>query len=403
MSPHKLMLTEFPWSEQYRISHSENVLTPALVIYPELVASNIACTLSLLAGDASRWRAHVKTAKLGFSMRMLVESGVRNFKCATTLELLVACENGATDVLLAYPVVGANAQRARAIASQFPGVRVSVLAESEAQVRQWRGSAVSIFLDINPGMNRTGIGQEEHEKIIALTREIHGAHLEFRGIHYYDGQYGALDPDARTAAAHSGYDRLLDLIARIRANKVDVPEAITAGTPTLPCSLSYPHFVNAGFVHRVSPGTVIYNDATSLAQLPREYGYAPAALVLTRVVSQPDRDTVTCDAGHKSVSADAGIPTCVVMGNAGFEPLSPSEEHLPIRVRGNSPPPNIGKELFLLPRHICPTVNNFDRALLVKDGRVESVEEVSARGREGPMLLDREIGDPLATSARIHP
>ena len=175
------MLTEFPWSDQYRISDSENVLTPALVVYPEIVASNIACTLSLLAGDASRWRAHVKTAKLGFSMRMLVESGVRNFKCATTLELLVACENGATDVLLAYPVVGANARRARAIASQFPGVRVSVLAESEEQVRQWRGSAVSIFIDINPGMNRTGIGQEQHEKIIAMTREIHGAHLRVSG------------------------------------------------------------------------------------------------------------------------------------------------------------------------------------------------------------------------------
>ncbi len=385
------MLTEFPWSEQYAVSGVDEVLTPALVIYPEIVAANIACTLSLLNGDATRWRAHVKTAKLGYSMRLLAESGVRNFKCATTLELLIACENDAADVLLAYPVMGANARRAREIASQFPGVRVSVLAETEEQIRQWRGSTLGVFLDINPGMNRTGIDQEDHERILPLVREIHSAQLDFRGLHYYDGQYGALDHAARTAAAHAGYDRLLRLIALIRRNGLNVPEVITAGTPTLPCSLSYPDFLNGGFIHRVSPGTVVYNDATSLAQLSPKYGYAPAALVITRVVSHPQADIITCDAGHKSVSADAGLPTCVVMGHPELQPLSPSEEHLPIRVNATAPAAKIGQELFLIPRHVCPTVNNFDYALLVRKGRIESVEKVTARGRELPLARGSDV------------
>src|SRR5208282_2013542 len=127
------------------------------------------------------------------------------------------------------------------------------------------------------------------------------------------------------------------------------------------------------------------NDASSLAELP-SYGYAPAALVLTRVVSRPHDGTITCDAGHKSVSADAGIPTCVVVGHPELTPLGPSEEHLPMQVAGGAAGPRVGEVLYLLPRHVCPTVNNFDDALVVRDGAIEAVEKVSARGREKPEL-----------------
>jgi len=48
--------------------------------------------------------------------------------------------------------------------------------------------------------------------------------------------------------------------------------------------------------------------------------------------------------------------------------------------------PQVGEALYLLPRHVCPSVNNFDSALLVRDGHITSVEKVSARGREAPLL-----------------
>jgi D-serine deaminase-like pyridoxal phosphate-dependent protein len=166
-----------------------------------------------------------------------------------------------------------------------------------------------------------------------------------------------------------------------------VPEVVTAGTPTFPSSLAYEGFRRGSFIHRVSPGTVVYCDATSLAQLPSEYGYRPAGLVLTRVVSQPRAGIITCDAGHKAVSADAGVPTCVVFGHPELVPLSPSEEHLPMAVQGGAAGPQVGDALYLLPRHVCPTVNNFDSALLAQDGEVKAVEKVSARGREAPLLL----------------
>ena len=140
------MISDFPWNDSYRVSDLEDALTPAWVLYPEMIASNIARTLDLLDGIQDRWRAHIKTAKLAYTLRLLLERGVRNFKCATTLELLTACENGANDVLVAYPVMGANAQRVREIAYRFHQVRISVLAENEQHVRQWIGSRVGIFL-----------------------------------------------------------------------------------------------------------------------------------------------------------------------------------------------------------------------------------------------------------------
>jgi D-serine deaminase-like pyridoxal phosphate-dependent protein len=386
MADRKFMLSEMPWDEKFHVRDLENVLTPALVIYPEIVAANIACTLNSLAGDASRWRAHIKTAKLDYTLRILIDGGVNNFKCATSLELLHACQNGAEDVLLAYPVVGANARRVMNIKKEFPRIRISVLVENNEQVSQWRGSGIGIFLDVNPGMNRTGIELKAGGKIIAVIRSIAAAGLEFRGLHFYDGQYGAVEPNERTRATHAGYDRLLEAVENLRRQGVDVAEVITAGTPTFPCSLSYQGFQNARFVHRVSPGTIVYNDATSLAQLPEAFGYSPAALVLSRVVSRPHQGIVTCDAGHKSVSADAGVPTCVVLGHAYLTPLAPSEEHLPLAVKDGSPSPQIGDILYLLPRHVCTTVNNFDAALIVRRGKIEGIEPVSARGHEGPLL-----------------
>ena len=400
MATQKTMISEFSWDPRYRVSGIDDVMTPALVVYREMIASNIERTVELLEGDADRWRVHIKTAKLGYTLRMMVERGIRNFKCATTLELLVACQCGAADVLLAYPSIGANARRVREIAKQFPEVRISALAENGEQLQQWRGSRVGVFLDINPGMNRTGIEEGHGAEVFNLARAIVASGLEFRGLHYYDGQHREPDERERTKAAHHGYHRLLEIVREIERMGVRVPEVITAGTPTLPTSLSFEGFRNAGFIHRVSPGTVVYSDASSMAQLAEKYGYRPAVLVLTRVVSHPRAGVVTCDAGHKAVSADAGVPTCVVVGHPELTPLSPSEEHLPLEVAGGAAGPAVGEVLYLLPRHVCPTVNNFDEALLVRSGAIESVEKVSARGRETPLLRTADKGVSAADAGR---
>ena len=164
----------------YGIDGLETVVTPALAIYPDFVDANIEATLRMARGDANRWRPHIKTAKLGFVMRRLVDHGVVNFKCSTSLELLASCRSGARDVVVAYPMVGANADRVRAIASQYPGVRVSILAENESQAAAWEGTPVSVFIDVNPGMDRTGIDQSRAADIVTLAKQLGDG---FRGLH----------------------------------------------------------------------------------------------------------------------------------------------------------------------------------------------------------------------------
>jgi D-serine deaminase-like pyridoxal phosphate-dependent protein len=366
----------------YRIENVEALLTPALVIYPEIVDQNIAATLRLLGGDANRWRPHLKTAKLGFIMRRLVTKGVVNAKCSTTVELAAACEAGMKDVLLAYPVVGPNARRVRQVAEQYPNVRISVLVENVEQIRAWSGSRIGLFVDVNPGMDRTGISQDG---IAAILDVVGAAGPQFRGLHYYDGHMSAASLDEREKLAHKGYDRLMEIVSAVEGAGFPIEEVITSGTPAFPCSANYAPFKSGKFVHRTSPGTVIYSDATSINQLPAEWGYQPAALVVSTVVSHPKPNVVTCDAGHKSVSADAGVPTCAVAGRPDMIPLKPSEEHLPIEISSGAVPA-IGELLYLIPRHVCPTVNNFDDAVIVENGRVLGVEHVTARGHEVPLV-----------------
>ncbi len=369
--------------EDYMFADARTILTPALAVYADKVDANIEAALRMMGGDANRWRPHLKTAKMPWVVERLLHYGVRQFKCATTRELAMACESGAPDVLVAFPLTGPHARRVMGIAKEYPATRVSVLVENAEQTASWSDAEIGIFIDVNPGMDRTGVGREDATQIVWLAS---AAGKRFRGVHYYDGHITALEIEERGRTAAAGYDRLISLLAKLRGAGVRAEEIITAGTPAMPCSLKYPGFQGSEFVHRVSPGTIVFNDLTSLAQLPG-YGFQAAALVVATVVSHPTPGRVTCDAGHKSVSADAGVPTCAVVGHESFEPLKPSEEHLPIAVPAGDEPV-IGELLYLLPKHVCPTVNLFDEALLIRDGRIEHIEEVAARGHEGAMALD---------------
>jgi D-serine deaminase-like pyridoxal phosphate-dependent protein len=374
--------------DEYRIAEIESVMTPALVIYPEIVEANIDATLRVLGGDANRWRPHVKTSKLGFVMRKMAERGVVNVKCATTLELKTAAEAGAEDILVAYPMMGANARRVRELALAMPDKRISALVENAEQVESWIGSDIGLFIDLNGGMDRTGIEQDHIDQVVQLAQVIEESGLVFRGLHYYDGQMSKYEDLAtREVMAHQGYDQLMQIIAALNSAGIVIEEVITAGTPAFPCTLSYRPFAEAPFVHRASPGTVVYGDFTSAGQLPAEYGYRPAAVVVSTVVSHPMPGRLTCDAGHKAVSADAGVPTCTVLGHPELQPHKPSEEHLPIDAPAGVELPGVGDYLYLVPRHVCPTVNNFDDALLVVDGKIVGVERVTARGREIPVRI----------------
>jgi D-serine deaminase-like pyridoxal phosphate-dependent protein len=241
-----------------------------------------------------------------------------------------------------------------------------------------------VFIDLNSGMNRTGMLLDAPDAVIALAKSIRQAGLRFAGLHFYDGHATDFPAAQAQALVHQGYDRLNALVEILKNAGIQTPEVVTAGTPAFPHAVSYSGFP-PDTRHRVSPGTVVYNDRKSLTQLPGDAGYRTAVHVLSRIISHPRPGRFCADAGHKAVSADAGDPVCEVVGHPEYQARHPSEEHLPFDVAAGAPIPPRGTLLSLLPSHVCPTVNNFDYAVIVQGGKVIGMERVTARGRHPPL------------------
>ncbi|HXV76440.1 MAG TPA: alanine racemase [Candidatus Polarisedimenticolaceae bacterium] len=359
------------------------LLTPALVIYIDLVRDNLRRVIDRAGGEVDRLRIHVKTAKIPAVFAELVAAGIRNYKCATLrearelLQVLHDRQVTASDLLVAYPLREPALGQAAELARRFPATRLSVLCEDPTNLRSIP-EELSVFVDVNPGMNRTGVPAADEARITELARAAAG---RFRGLHYYDGHVHGKDAAERRAMAHDGYGRLVGLTERLLRRSLPVGEIVTSGTPAFVHALGFDPLRSFDHtVHRVSPGTVVYHDARYALELD-ELELTPAALVWTRVVSRPADEIATCDAGSKSIAAEAGDPCALVVGHPDYRALRPSEEHLPLAV----PPadaPRLGAMLTLIPRHVCPTVNLAEQALLVERGRSPRVVSVSARAHD---------------------
>ena len=369
-------------ADAYQLSEAliAQLQTPALLVYLDRVRDNVRRMIAY-AGSAARWRPHLKTTKIPEVWNELLLAGVRHFKCATTREaqvlaMLAEAQAVPVDLLIAYPLRGPALQRVAAIAAQSQHTTLSVLVE-DPELLPAIAANVGIFVDVNPGMNRTGIPIADVAAVLAVVR---AAGDRFRGLHFYDGHLHDPDADARRAAIFAGYERLLHLVERLAHAGISTGEVITAGTPAFPDALQFAPFANnPAFVHRISPGTVVFHDARSELDNP-EIRLLPAALLLARIVSHPAADIATCDAGSKSLAAESGDPCAFVFGNAQLHAMTPSEEHLPLRCSGPLPPR--GSTVLLVPKHICPTVNLAEQAVLIEAGVAPRIVPVLARGHE---------------------
>src|ERR1700722_11778648 len=146
----------------YTISNIAELDTPALVVYPDRIRENIRRAIDMV-GNPARLRPHVKTHKSPQVTRMMLEAGIRRFKCATIAEAEMLATEGAADVLLAYQPIGPKVERLVALMRKFPNTIFSCLidnaeaARAMAAVFDAAGLEVLVWLDINVGMDRTGI------------------------------------------------------------------------------------------------------------------------------------------------------------------------------------------------------------------------------------------------------
>lgn len=362
-----------PFGYSCRAMAPEDLQTPTLLIDLDAVAHNLATMRHYLDGEVARWRPHVKTCKVPAVLEMLLAAGVRRFKVATSREcevLLDVAGRRAVDVLFALAHQGPNLARAAELLRAHPHHRFAMLSESPEHATALQAVGFGVFVDLDPGYHRTGIPLRDRDRIDAVCA---AAGPALAGLHCYEGHLRAGTPGERAAAARSIY---AELVAMARA--LPAPgELTTSGSTTFPFALAYEPL--RGFDHTVGPGTVVYWDAQS-QQLGIE-GFACAVQVQARVIAAPSRDRITLDAGSKALDAASGDPCAVALGTWRLRALTPSEEHLPMVVEQGEAPP-LGALIRLVPRHVCPTVNLADHAVLIEQGRLREVVPVAARGHE---------------------
>ncbi|MEZ4453680.1 MAG: alanine racemase [Nannocystaceae bacterium] len=360
-------------------AHRDRLATPALLIDLDAVDHNIGAMLQRCGGP-SRWRPHIKTIKQAALLQRLVAAGVTACKCATLEELEVALGTGAAesvaiDVLVAYPLHEVAFRAARRAVAAHPGAVVSFLADSPEHAKalgRWAGDApVRIALDVELGMERSGTIAERWRAHAAAIRAA-APNLEIVALHGYDGH---LTWDQRSTM-DAGYDALCDL-ARALADLGDaVDEIVTSGSHSYAAALEHPRLAAGPWTHRVSPGTIVLGDRRC-THAAAELGLRAAAFVATRVISRDGALRITVDAGSKANSPDCPAPNCEVVGWPELFPRTPSEEHLPIHVGGLAAPP-LGHLLWLLPEHVCTTVNLYREALLLRDEAIVGVSPIAS-------------------------
>lgn len=364
-----------PW---WQVTDEKKLDTPALLIYPGRVKQNIAACIAMLGNDTSRLRPHVKTSKSADAIKLLLEAGVQKFKCATIAEaeLLAICK--AADVLLAYQPVGVKIERFIKLLQAYPGTRFSCLVDNRSSAEQLSQAAIAhtispdIYIDLNVGMNRTGIAPG-NEAFVLYTYAHTLPGISLKGLHAYDGHINHPDPAVRKEEVQVAFAPVFALAAQLTASGLPQPVIIAGGSPSFP-------FHAADTRVECSPGTFVYWDQGYATQL-KEQPFVPAALVAATVVSFPAPGKICIDLGHKAIAAESELSKRAFFLNAPMLNITGhSEEHMILEHSG-AYDLKVGDILYALPWHICPTVALHDTATTVVDQQLADQWITDARTR----------------------
>jgi D-serine deaminase-like pyridoxal phosphate-dependent protein len=365
---------------RYFIDDTSAIYSPALLFYKDVIHHNIDQGIAV-AGGVERLRPHVKTHKTREIVRMELDAGIRKHKCATIAEAEMLADCGAPDILLAYPMVGPNCGRIARLVVAYPRSTFSVLADHSAAARSLAeamaptGQTVDVLLDVDSGQHRTGVPPSDDAiALYELLARLPG--VRPGGLHVYDGHNHQESYVERQTAAASQLQPVLALRETLEKKGLPVPRLVLGGTPTFPiyARMDYPGA-------ELSPGTCILHDHGYGSRFADLSGFAPAALLLTRVISRPTSTRVTLDLGYKAVASDppAG-KRCVLLDVPDYEPLLQNEEHFVIDTpSADRFPP--GAVVYALPTHICPTCAMHRHAHVVEGGKVTGRWDIVARDR----------------------
>jgi 3-hydroxy-D-aspartate aldolase len=358
------------------------IQTPCLVLDLDALERNIRKMGDYAAAHGMRHRAHGKMHKSVDVMKLQEKlGGAVGVCCQKVSEAEVFARGGIKDILVSNQVRDpAKIDRLARLPSY--GCRVTVCVDdvanvaelSEAAIRH--GTTLDCFVEIDCGAGRCGV--TTIPAVLEIAKAIAAAlNLRFAGVQAYRGGLHLDSYEARKAKSQAAITRVKEAVAALKAEGLE-PEVVSGGSTG-----SYTFETTSGIYNELQCGSYAFMDADYgriLDQAGRRIDqgeWENALFLLTSVMSHAKPDKAICDAGLKVQSVDSGLP--VVFGRTDVCYVRCSDEH------GEIEDPNgvlkVNDKLRLVPGHCDPTCNLHDWYVGVRNGKVEALWPVSARGK----------------------
>ena len=355
-------------------SLKEQLDTPVLLIDLDVMESNVARMAHYFQGVDAELRPHTKTHKTPILAHKQIEAGAIGITCAKLGEAEVMVAAGIRDVLIANEIVPHQKITRLVNLARHADMMVAVddagNVENLSQAARDKGVNLRVLVDVNVGMNRCGV--LPGRPALQLARKVEQSrNLIFAGIMGYEGHTVAIPNfTERKREAEKALTHLIETKELIEQNGLEVRIVSSGGTGTYNITGQFPG------VTEVQAGSYILMD-TNYRSVLSDFGCA--LTVLATVISKPDRDTAIIDAGIKTVTKEFGLPE--IKNVDGAELVHLSEEHGKLSLNGSSKDLKPGDKLELTPSHGCTTINLHDKFYGIRDGRLESVWDIAARGK----------------------
>jgi D-serine deaminase-like pyridoxal phosphate-dependent protein len=355
--------------------------TPCLLVDLDRLDANIAGWQAAVSAGGAALRPHIKTHKIPAIAHMQLSAGARGITAAKLAEAEVFAANGCDDIFIAYPIAGPiKWRRAAELARSCTltiGVDNMIGARGLSAAAVAAATTIRVRAEVEQGLNRSGIAPEKLISFCAELSQLPG--IELDGIFTYRSIFfpGA-DKMTHEQAARNEGEVMVAFAEQLRAAGIPINSISVGSTPTAIAAAAVPG------ITEVRPGTYVFGDYMMAESGSMSYD-AVALSVLCTVVSRPAADLATIDGGSKTFSGDIWPAAFGLRGyaraldGAAFVERM-SEEHGVVRLSSGFSP-QIGDRIAFHPIHVCTVVNLSDELIGVRDGRVECVWPVLARGK----------------------
>lgn len=360
-----------------------DIQTPALILDLDALERNIRKMGDYARAHGMRHRVHGKMHKSVDVALLQVElGGACGVCCQKVSEAEVFARGGIKDVLVSNQVRD-PAKIDRLARMPKLGARTICCVDDLANVAdlsaaaERHGTQIECLVEIDCGAGRCGVTTTPD--VLEIARAIEAAAgLKFAGLQAYQGAMQHMDSyDDRKAKIDIAVAMVKDAVDTLKAEGIDCDIVGGGGTG------SYYFESNSGVYNELQCGSYAFMDADYGRILDKdgkridEGEWENALFLLTSVMSHVKADKAIVDAGLKAQSVDSGLP--VIFGRRDVEYVKCSDEH------GVVADPEgvlkVNEKLRLVPGHCDPTCNIHDWYVGVRNGEVETLWPVSARGK----------------------